>query len=141
LRRFKSPGSDQIAVELIQAGGEISRSEDVVQVGEAEVESSQNVVHKPLKRLGGGAQTEGHEGKLEKAEWSGDCCLLHMVRMEWDLVVRTHQVDLGEDGTSEKLVGVIVNMMDGLAVWDCPGVEYPVVAARAPTVVFLGYDV
>jgi hypothetical protein len=60
----------------------------------------------------------------------------------WTVIwLYAHHVDLGEDGTPEKLVGVIVNMTDGVEVWDCPGVECPVVAARAPTVVFLGYDV
>jgi hypothetical protein len=58
--------------------------------------------------------------------------------MDGDLVVRSRQVDLGEDGTPEKLVGVIVDMTNGVAAWDCPGVECPVVAARAPTVVSLG---
>jgi hypothetical protein len=61
--------------------------------------------------------------------------------MDGNLVVGSHQVDLGEDGTPEKLVGVIVDMTDGVAGWDCPGVECPVVAARAPTVVFVVYDV
>jgi hypothetical protein len=61
--------------------------------------------------------------------------------MDGDLVVLSHQVDLGEDEIPEKLMGVIVNMTDGVAVWDCLGIECPVVAARAPTVVFLGYDV
>jgi hypothetical protein len=123
---------------LLERPGE---DEDVVQVGEAEVESSQNVVHKALKHMGGVAQAEGHEGELEKAEWSGDGGLVYIIRMEGDLVVHCHQVDLGEDGTPEKLVGVIVDMTDRVVVWDCPGIEYPVVAARATTVVFLGYNV
>jgi hypothetical protein len=38
-------------------------------------------------------------------------------------------------------VGVIVDMTEEVAVWDYPVVECPVVAARLPTVVFLGYDV
>jgi hypothetical protein len=115
--------------------------EDIVQVGEAEVKSSQNVVHEALKCLCGIAQAKGHEGELEKAEWSGNGRLLYIIRMDRDLVVHSHQVDLGEDGTPEKLVGVIVDMTDRVAVWDCLGIECPVVAARAPTVVFLGYDV
>jgi hypothetical protein len=61
--------------------------------------------------------------------------------MDGDFVVCSHQVDLGEGGTPEKLVGIIVDMTDGVAVWDRPEVECPVVAARTPTVVFLGYDV
>jgi hypothetical protein len=112
-----------------------------VQVGEVEVESSQNVVHEALTHLGGVAQAEGHEGEIEKTEWSGDGGLLYIVRMDGGLVVRSHQVNLGEDGTHEELMGVIVDMTDGVAVWDCLGVECPVVAARAPTVVFLEYDV
>jgi hypothetical protein len=107
--------------------------EDIVQAGKAEVASSQNVVHKALKRLGGVEQAEGHEGELEKAEWSGNGRLLYINRMDGDLVVRSHQVDLGEDGTPEMLVGVIVYMTNGVAVWDYPGPKCPVVAARAPT--------
>jgi hypothetical protein len=38
---------------------------DIIYVGEAEVESPQNVVHEALKRLGGVAQYEGYEGELE----------------------------------------------------------------------------
>jgi hypothetical protein len=61
--------------------------------------------------------------------------------MDRDLVIRCHQVNLGEDRTPEKLVGVIVDMTDWVALWDYPGIKYPVVAARPPTIVFLGYDV
>jgi hypothetical protein len=120
---------------LLERTGE---NEYVVQVDEAEVESSQNVVHEALRCLGGVAQAEGHEGELEKAEWSGDDCLLYIVRMNGDLVLRSHQVDLG---TSEKLVELIVDMTDGVVVWECPGVECSVVAVRAPTIAFIGYDV
>jgi hypothetical protein len=41
------------------------KDEDVLQVGETEVESPQNVVHEALERLGGAAQAEGHEVELE----------------------------------------------------------------------------
>jgi hypothetical protein len=58
--------------------------------------------------------------------------------MHGDSVVCSHHVNLGEDETTEKLVGVVVDMADGVAVWDGPGVECPVVAAGASTVVFLG---
>jgi hypothetical protein len=39
----------------------------------------------------------------------------------------------------EKLVGVIMDMMDEVAVEDGPGVECSVVAAGTPTVVLLGH--
>jgi hypothetical protein len=34
------------------------------------------------------------------------------IRMDGSLSVRSHRVNLGEDGTPEKLVGVIVDMSD-----------------------------
>jgi hypothetical protein len=36
--------------------------------------------------------------------------------MNGDLFVGSHQVNLGENGTTEKLVGVIMDMPDGVAV-------------------------
>jgi hypothetical protein len=59
-----------------------------------------------LKRLGGVAQAEG----------GGNGRLLYVVGMDGDLIVSSHQVDFREDGTTEKLVGVIMDMSDGVAV-------------------------
>jgi hypothetical protein len=82
---------------------------------------------------------QGHEGKLEQAEWSGSCGLLYVVGMDGNLIVSSHQIDFGKDGTTEKLVGV-VDMTDGEAVEDGPGVQRSVVAAGTTTVVLLGHD-
>jgi hypothetical protein len=43
--------------------------------------------------------------------------------MDRDLIVCCHHVSLGEDGTSETLVGVVMDMMDLGAVRYGPGVE------------------
>jgi hypothetical protein len=51
------------------------------------------------------------------------------------------QVHLVEGETTEKLVGVIMNMMDGVVVGDGTGVFCSVVAACMTTVVFIGHDV
>jgi hypothetical protein len=40
--------------------------EDIIQVGEAEVESSYDVVHEALESLGGVAQAEGHVRELKR---------------------------------------------------------------------------
>jgi hypothetical protein len=48
--------------------------------------------------------------------------LLYIVGMDGELVVCSHQVDLGEDGRTEKLVGVVMDMKDWVAVGDGPGV-------------------
>jgi hypothetical protein len=42
--------------------------------------------------------------------------------MDRNLVVGSHQVDFGENGTTEKLVGVIVDMAGGVAVGNYMGV-------------------
>jgi hypothetical protein len=76
----------------------------------------QNVIYEPLKRLGIFAHAEGHEGDLEEAEWSGNGGLLYIIGMDGNLIVCSHQVDLAEDGTTEKLLGVIMYMMDGVVV-------------------------
>jgi hypothetical protein len=60
--------------------------------------------------------------------------------MGGDFIAYSHQVDLGEDGTTEKLIRVVVDMTYGEAARDGPGVECSVVAARTRTVV-LGDDV
>jgi hypothetical protein len=36
--------------------------------------------------------------------------------MDGDLIVSSHQVDLGKYGTPEKLVGVVMDMTDGVEV-------------------------
>jgi hypothetical protein len=60
--------------------------------------------------------------------------------MDGDFIVSSHQVDFG-DGRIEKLVGVVMDMTDGVEVGDGTCVQYSVVAAGTPTVVLLGHDV
>jgi hypothetical protein len=61
--------------------------------------------------------------------------------MDGDLAVSSHQVDFGDDGTTEKLVGIIMDMPEGVAVGNSTGVESSVIATGTPAVVLLGYDV
>jgi hypothetical protein len=86
--------------------------ENVVQVGETEVESPQDVVHEALEGFGGS--------------------LLYIGWMDGNFVVCSHQIDFGEDRTTEKLVRVVVDMADGIAVGNGACVERSVVAAGSP---------
>jgi hypothetical protein len=61
--------------------------------------------------------------------------------MDGNLVIGSHQVNFREDGKTEKLVGVIVDMADGVAVGNGTGVEGSVVATGTPSVVFFWHDV
>jgi hypothetical protein len=58
-----------------------------------------------------------------------------------NLVVSSHQVYLREDATTRELVGIIVNVTDGVAVGNGTGVQRSIVAAGTPTVVLLRHDV
>jgi hypothetical protein len=59
--------------------------------------------------------------------------------MDGYMIVSSHQIDLGE-GTTEKLVGAVMDMTEVVALGDGPSVECSVVDAGKPTVV-LGHDV
>jgi hypothetical protein len=122
---------------LLERPGE---GEDV-QIGKTEVESPQNVVHEVLECLGGIVQGERREEELEYAEWGGNAGLLYIIKMDGDLIACCHQFAFGEEGTTDKLVEVIMNMTDGLVVGDVPDVECSVVIAGTPTVAVLGHDV
>jgi hypothetical protein len=61
--------------------------------------------------------------------------------MDGDLVISSNRVDFGEDGTPEKLVGVVMDMQNGIAVGNYTGVEHSVIVTGMPHVFVLGYDV
>jgi hypothetical protein len=67
--------------------------QDVVNVGEAEVEPSWNIVHESLECLRGVAQAEWHERKFEQPKWCCDGCFLHVVRVHRDLMVGNDEFD------------------------------------------------
>jgi hypothetical protein len=56
-------------------------NEDIIQIGETEVHSPQNVVHEAQNRLGGVAKAEEHEGELEKAKGGGGVGLLYIAEL------------------------------------------------------------
>jgi hypothetical protein len=58
--------------------------------------------------------------------------------MDGNLVVGLHQVDFGGNGTTEKLVGVIVDMADGVMVGNCTRVQGSVISTGVPPIVLLG---
>jgi hypothetical protein len=63
--------------------------------------------------------------------------LLYIVGIGGILIVCCHQIDLGEEGTTERLVGVVMDMTDGVVVRDGLGVESSVVTTGTPTIVLL----
>jgi hypothetical protein len=124
---------------LIVFFGGMAEDQNIVQVGKTEIQVFEDVVHETLEGLSGISQTEGHEGEFEQTERSGDSCLLDVIGMSWNLVVGPNPIDFG-DGTARKVMGVILDVRDGVAVRNGAGVQSTVVSTRPPTVVFLGHE-
>jgi hypothetical protein len=60
---------------------------------------------------------------------------LDIVRVDRDLVVSPDEVDLGKNGVAGRVLGVVMVVADGVAVWDGAGVQGTVVPTRPPTAV------
>ena len=74
---------ETVGFEDVKDGGEMGEvrgevragHQTVIQVDENKRKILEKVIHKPLKRLGSVAETEGHLGELEKSKRSDDGCL------------------------------------------------------------------
>jgi hypothetical protein len=65
---------------------------------------------------------------------------LYVAGMQWNLVVCPHQIDLGEEATTREVVGIIVDVSDGMTVGESSGIKSSIFTAWALTVVLLGHD-
>ena len=102
---------------------------------------SDDLIHETLEGLGGVTLAKGHEGKFEKAERCGDCCLLDVFRMDRDLMVSSYQVDLRKGGAAGKSVGVILDVWDWIPVRDGPSVKGSIVSTDLPTAFLLWHEI
>lgn len=107
-------------------------NEEVIDVCVAEVESLEHLVDEALERLSGVTQPKRHPQKLEKTEGCCDGCLGDICRLDWYLMVRTYQVDLGEDTAAMERCREVLYVRDRISVWDRCIVECPVVSTRTP---------
>ena len=96
---------------------------DVIHVDEREGETSQDVIHQPLKCLSSVGETKWHPQKFKKAEGGDDRCLVNVVRCHWNLMITLAKVDLGEDGAPVQVGIEILDMRDGVAVVGCSSIE------------------
>jgi hypothetical protein len=100
--------------------------------------SSCSDVHEALKCFRVFAQAEGHEGKLEGTKRS-DGGLLDIAGVDRKSVICSNQSDLGEETATKKLMRVVMDVTDRIAVWNRTGVEHSIVSAETPTVALLGH--
>jgi hypothetical protein len=82
------------------------------------------------------------EGNSNRPKGVVHISVVFFISSGWaDVVVCCHWIDLGKEGTIKKLIGVVMDMMDGIAVGDGPGVYCSVAATGTPTIAHLGHDV
>jgi hypothetical protein len=62
------------------------------------MQAMQDVIHEPLKCLGGVSKAEGHPQEFEEAKRGGHSCLRNILLGYWDLMVCPDQINVGEDG-------------------------------------------
>ena len=78
----------------------VASNQHVIQVHEDKGEATQYLVHQPLEGLARVAEAKRHPDELEEAKWGADCCLVHMLWLDWYLVIAFPQVQLGEHSAS-----------------------------------------
>jgi hypothetical protein len=60
--------------------------------------------------------------------------------MHGNLVLCSHQIDLGEKATTREVMGEIVDATDRKSIGNGSGIKSSIVTAWTPTVVLLGHD-
>ncbi len=86
--------------------------DDVVDPGKRRLSVSNSPVHVPLEGGPRIPQTKRHPLVLEQAEGGGDAGLLHVFRVDWDLMIPLPQVDLGENRAAGRLGGEVEQKID-----------------------------
>ena len=119
----------QMLCMLLAAG---AGDENIVDVTETEVQTSQNLIHEPLKGLGSIPEAKRHPQKFEQLKWCGDGSLRDVFFFYRDLVVCSDEVDVCEDIGSLEGCCEVLQMWDRIAVRHSCAVECPVIATRTP---------
>ena len=78
-------------------------NQDVVDVGEAEEETTQDFIHESLEGLCRLLQTERHPGVLVQGKECNDGCLRDVRKFYGDLMDGLNEVDPSEDGGAVEL--------------------------------------
>lgn len=82
----------------------------IVDVDKDEIESTKNCMHESLERLRCISQSKRHVREFKKAERRGDCRLWDVTGLDWNLVVRTIEIDVAEHFFSMQKVREVLNM-------------------------------
>ena len=109
-----------------------TRNQNVVHVDEREGQAPQDAVHEPLECLCSILQTPRHAQVLVETERSNDGGLWNGVAGHRNLIISTHEIDLGKDFSSAEIGIEVLNVGKRVTIVRRGLVQSSIVAAGAP---------
>ena len=128
---FTEALENETVVLEVPIGGSAG-DEEVVHVRIAERKTSENHVHESLESLRGISEAEGHANKLKETELGGHGRFVDISGFDRNLVVCTHQVQLGKDSSAAKGRGKVLYVLDWVSVWDGDAIQSAIITTRVP---------
>ncbi len=114
----------------------VAGNNDVIQVYEDEVQTTQNPVHVSLESVAGISESKSHPEELPQSKRRNDGRLGNVGGVHADLMVAFPQVHLGEDDTAFQPLCKVRHVGKRVRVLGGHQIEPPVVAARPPAAIW-----
>ena len=113
--------------------------QNIIQVNKEEGKTVEKVVHKALEGLGGVAEAKWHGEEFVEAKRGDDSSLRDIRRMNRDLVIAFHQIQLGEDSGTMEAGREVLEIGKGIAVGNGGKVKAAVITTRPPGTIRFGH--
>ena len=123
-------------LEMLRKGR--TGNEDIVKIDENKRKVMKKIVHKPLKSLSRIIEAIRHVKVLIEAKRSDDRRLRDVRRMNRDLMISFHQVQLREDGSAMEAGGKVLEVRKRITIRSSGEIKTAVVAASSPGTIRLG---
>ena len=113
----------------------------VVDVDVAIRRASCYLVDKPLESLARVLQAKSHVRKLVQSKSCGNGSFADVFRVDWYLLISLYQIERGEHSTTLNVVGEVVDVADGVTIWNSPAIQRAEIATWSPTCFVLSCEV
>ena len=94
-------------------------------------------IHHVYEEGGGVGEAEGHDCIFIETVVSGECGLGNILLFNFELIISSPQIDLGEHLGSTELIKQIINSWQRVFVFDCDIIQLPVVHTHTKAAIFL----
>ena len=128
-----------IGLENVEKLGEMEKVLGKVGTGYENIIQVNKKEGKALEGLGGVAEAKWHGEEFIEAKRGDDSSLRDFRRMNWDLVIAFHQIQLREDSGTMEAGREVLEIGKGIAVGNSGKVKAAVIATRPPGTVRFGH--